>query len=69
MNAESSDIVEVLEYVSYAIQAVLRKERVAQAKNDTFKKLSDNEKEFLEFVLSKYIETGFEESDQEKLPH
>ncbi|WP_367619303.1 type I restriction-modification enzyme R subunit C-terminal domain-containing protein [Planococcus liqunii] len=69
INAESSDIVEVLEYVSYAIQAVSRKERVAQAKNDTFKKLSDSEKEFLEFVLSKYIETGFKELDQEKLPH
>lgn len=25
-------------------------------------------KEFLEFVLSKYIETGVEELDQEKLP-
>lgn len=27
-----------------------------------------NEQEFIEFVLSKCIETGFEELDQEKLP-
>jgi type I restriction enzyme R subunit len=30
--------------------------------------LDANQKEFLEFVLSKYIETGVEELDQEKLP-
>ena len=30
--------------------------------------LNDKQKEFIEFVLSKYIETGVEELDQEKLP-
>ena len=31
--------------------------------------LEPNQKEFLEFVLTKYIETGVEELDQEKLPN
>lgn len=30
--------------------------------------LNAKQKEFLEFVLSKYVETGVEELDQEKLP-
>ena len=30
--------------------------------------MDNNQKEFLEFVLSKYVETGIEELDQEKLP-
>jgi type I restriction enzyme R subunit len=33
-----------------------------------FSGLDAKQKEFLEFVLSKYIETGVEELDQEKLP-
>jgi len=34
-----------------------------------FALLKNNEREFLEFVLSRYIETGIEELDQEQLPH
>lgn len=37
--------------------------------SSSFKDLDDKERDFLEFVLSKYVETGFEELDQEKLPH
>ena len=33
-----------------------------------FASLTIEQKQFLEFVLSKYIETGVEELDQEKLP-
>ena len=42
--------------------------RVAQAQTEIFNDLDSHQKEFLEFVLSKYIETGVEELDQEKLP-
>jgi len=34
----------------------------------SFALLNDKEKEFIEFVLSKYIETGAGELGQEKLP-
>jgi len=68
INAEKSDIFDVLEYVSFAIKPISREERVGKAQLNIFKSLDNNQKEFLEFVLSKYVETGIEELDQEKLP-
>jgi type I restriction enzyme R subunit len=68
INAEKSDLFDVLEYVAFAIQPITRERRVAQAQERIFKELDNKAKEFLEFVLSKYIETGVEELDQEKLP-
>ena len=68
INAENSDLFDVLEYISYAIKPISREERVAKAQLNIFKSLDNNQKEFLEFVLSKYVETGIEELDQEKLP-
>ncbi|MBE3139601.1 MAG: DEAD/DEAH box helicase family protein, partial [Thermoplasmata archaeon] len=68
INAENSDIFDVLEYISFAIKPISRGERVAKAQLNIFKSLDNNQKEFLEFVLSKYVETGIEELDQEKLP-
>jgi len=68
INAENSDIFDVLEYISFAIKPITREERVAKAQQNIFKALDNNQKEFLEFVLSKYVETGIEELDQEKLP-
>jgi len=68
INAENSDIFDVLEYISFAIKPISRGERVARAQKNIFKSLDNNQKEFLEFVLSKYIETGVEELEQEKLP-
>jgi len=68
INAENSDLFDVLEYVSFALKPISREVRVAQAQKRIFDGLNDREKEFLEFVLSKYIETGVDELDQEKLP-
>ena len=68
INAEKSDLFDVLEYISFAIQPITREMRVAQAQANIFRGLDNKQKEFLEFVLSKYIESGVEELDQEKLP-
>jgi len=68
INKENSDLFDVLEYISFAIKPISREERVAKAQSDIFKSLDNHQKEFLEFVLSKYIEDGVEELDQEKLP-
>ncbi len=57
-----------MEYVSFAIRPITRELRVASAKGDILDGLSEKQREFVEFVLSKYIESGFEELDQEKLP-
>jgi len=69
INAEKSDLFDVLEYVFNSdIKPITREERVAGAEASIFAMLNDKQKEFIEFVLSKYIETGVEELDQEKLP-
>jgi len=68
INAENSDLFDVLEYISFAIKPISREQRVAKAQLKIFKSLDNNQKEFLEFVLSKYIEVGIEELDQGKLP-
>jgi len=68
INAEKSDLFDVLEYVSFAIRPITREQRVEQARSKIFEGLDSKHAEFLEFVLSKYIETGVEELDQEKLP-
>lgn len=68
IDAEKSDLFDVLEFIAYAAKPITREERVASAQSNIFAMLDSNQKEFLEFVLSKYIETGVEELDQEKLP-
>jgi hypothetical protein len=47
---------------------ISREVRVADSQSAIFAMLDKTQKEFLEFVLSKYIESGVEELDQEKLP-
>jgi type I restriction enzyme R subunit len=69
INAEKSDLFDVLEYVFNSdIKPMTRAARVAAAQATIFALLDNKQKEFIEFVLSKYIETGVEELDQEKLP-
>ena len=69
IDAEKSDLFDVLEYVFNSdIKPITREARVAAAQESIFALLNDKQKEFIEFVLSKYIETGVEELDQEKLP-
>jgi type I restriction enzyme R subunit len=45
-----------------------REERVRAAEATIFAILNEQQKEFIEFVLRKYVETGVEELDQDKLP-
>jgi len=69
INAEKSDLFDVLEYVfNGEHHPMTREARVAAAQATIFALLNDQQKEFIEFVLSKYIETGVEELDQDKLP-
>ena len=69
IDAEKSDLFDVLEYVLNSdIKPISREARVAAAQSSIFESLNIKQKVFIEFVLSKYIETGVEELDQEKLP-
>jgi len=69
IDAEKSDLFDVLEYVFNSdIKPITREERVTRAKATIFTLLNDKQKEFIDFVLSKYVEAGVSELDQEKLP-
>lgn len=69
VNMEKSDLYDVLEYVFNGDYIAMTREARAKAAEATiFALLNDKQKEFITFVLSKYIETGVDELDQEKLP-
>jgi len=69
VNMEKSDLYDVLEYVFNGDYIAMTREARAKAAEATiFALLNDKQKEFISFVLSKYIETGVDELDQEKLP-
>ncbi len=68
VNAEKSDLFDVFNYILFCVPKVLRTERVEKSKNKILDKLDIKQKEFIEFVLEKYIEKGVEELDEEKLP-
>jgi len=69
VDMEKSDLYDVLEYVFNGDYIAMTREARAKAAEATiFALLNDKQKEFISFVLSKYIETGVDELDQEKLP-
>lgn len=68
INAEKSDLFDVLEYVfNTEIRPITRAERVAAAEATIFTLMDEKQKEFIEFVLRKYIEIGVGELDDTKL--
>lgn len=68
INAENSDLFDVLGYIAFALQPITRAERIQNTKYDIFDGLEEKHREFIEFVLAKYQERGVEELDEEKLP-
>lgn len=68
IKAEKSDIYDVLTYISFAIKPITREERVDRSEAKIFEGLNPEHKEFIEFVLTNYIESGVKELDEEKLP-
>ena len=69
VDLEKSDLYDVLEYVFNGDYiAITREARVKAAQATIFALLNDKQREFISFVLSKYVEIGVEELDQEQLP-
>lgn len=68
INAEKSDLYDVLEFVAYATEPLARAERASQAKTYIYPHLSDKQRDFIDFVLQQYVNTGVSELDLEKLP-
>ncbi len=67
IDAEKSDLFDVLAHVAYALPPVTREERAARARPDISAHFNGKQQVFLEFVLSHYISVSVEELDQEQL--
>lgn len=68
INAEESDLVDVLAYISFATPTITRAKRVESIHNKIYEGLDEEQREFLQFVLDKYIEAGSDELSEDKLP-
>ncbi len=68
INAEKSDLFDVLAFFSFQKNVISRFQRVQETKAEIMWGLSDTEKEFIDFVLRRYVESGFEELNQDRLP-
>ncbi|MEP6664025.1 MAG: DEAD/DEAH box helicase family protein, partial [Verrucomicrobiota bacterium] len=67
LDAEKSDIFDVLAFVAYAMPPQTREVRAANAKIYINTNFSAKQQVFLDFVLQHYVTVGVEELDQEKL--
>ena len=69
IDAEKSDLYDVLSYIAYAQSPMSREERVESHRKLIFMHYSDRQQEFLDFILGHYIQQGVEELAEDKLPN
>ncbi|MFZ2632155.1 MAG: DEAD/DEAH box helicase family protein [Desulfosalsimonadaceae bacterium] len=67
IDAEKSDLFDVLAHVAYALAPLTRKDRAETAKIIISTHFNSKQRVFLDFVLSHYVNVGVEELDQAKL--
>jgi type I restriction enzyme R subunit len=67
IDAEKSDLFDVLAYVAYALPPLTREERAGRAKVAISAHFNSKQQAFLDFVLAHYVGVGVDELDQEKL--
>jgi type I restriction enzyme R subunit len=68
IDAKDSDVYDVLAHVAYAAETHTRSERAATAKPAINKAFANyKQQEFIDFVLSKYVEEGVSELAQSKM--
>jgi type I restriction enzyme R subunit len=69
IDAENSDLFDVLSYIAWARPPISRAERVESHRTMIFEGIDYAQKQFLEFVLDHYVDRGVNELDPDKLPH
>jgi type I restriction enzyme R subunit len=69
INAEKSDLFDVLAHVAFALAPLTREERATRARAAISAQFSAKHQTFLEFVLGQYVQVGVEELDKGKLAH
>lgn len=68
IDAEKSDIYDVLAYIAYARAPITRQERVDGRKGGILSKYDDKLGTFIDFVLAQYVREGVGELSDTKLP-
>src|SRR5690606_8691803 len=68
IDAEASDLFDVLRYIAFTRAPLKRAERAAARRADILSRQDARRAEFLDFVLSQYVAAGEEELDPGKLP-
>jgi type I restriction enzyme, R subunit len=69
IEAEKSDLFDVLAFVAYAAAPLTREERAARAKVIISTHFTTKQRVFLDFVLSHYVRVGVDELNKDKLKH
>ena len=67
IDAENSDLFDVLAFVAYAEAPLTREQRAERAKAVIGTQFGDKQQAFLSFVLAHYVSAGVEELDEAKL--
>ena len=68
VDAEKSDVFDVLAYIAFAMPPITRVKRVDTHREKIFQGYDELLQHFIEFVLAQYINEGVGELDQDKLP-
>ena len=69
IDAEKSDLYDVLAYIAFALSPITRQERADASRPFISAQYDWKLQAFLEFVLFQYVKEGVGELDQAKLPH
>lgn len=67
IDAENSDLFDVLAYVAFSSAPLSREARAEAARQASAAELTDKQRAFIDFVLAQYVDQGVDELDQEKL--
>ena len=67
IDAENSDLFDVLAHVAFAMQPISREDRAGAARGQIHDHFGNKQQAFLDFVLAHYVKEGVEELEQEKL--
>ena len=67
IDAEKSDLFDVLAHVAFALTPLTREERATRAKLEISTHFDSKQQAFLDFVLAQYVKEGVGELNQEKL--
>ena len=67
INAENSDLYDVLQYIAYAKAPVSRAARVETNRKHIYTLLNEEQRDFIDYILSNYIQAGVDELDPAKI--